>query len=264
MNELQKVFSSQEFGQVRTFEVNGKILFAATDIAKSLGYANPHKAILDHCKRVTKREVGVQTGIKANGSPAMQQIEMNVIPEGDVYRLVARSELPGAEKFESWIFDDVLPSILKYGIYATDELLSDPDLMVEAIEWLKNERNKNKLLQNTNKPLEVENKLLSQENVPWANRKFIDALVKKYAETKAPDKFGIQQAWTDLKKELLYRHGIDINLRINSCVGRKIALRPLNAIRDDEVPVAISTMVALCKQNNVDISEVIKDFEIGF
>ena len=129
MKDLQ-IFKSPEFGQVRTVEIDGKIYFVASDIAKALGYTNTSKAINDHCKGVTKRYIPTNGGNQ----------EMNIIPEGDIYRLAAKSELPGAEKFESWIFDEVLPTIRKHGMYATEELLNDPDLAIKAFTALKEER----------------------------------------------------------------------------------------------------------------------------
>lgn len=89
MNEL-KVFNNPEFGKVRTITEQGKTLFCATDVAKSLGYTNPQKAVRDHCKGVTKRSLLTDGGKQLT----------NFIPEGDIYRLAAKSELPGADKFE--------------------------------------------------------------------------------------------------------------------------------------------------------------------
>lgn len=130
MNNLQ-VFSNSKFGQVRTLEENGKVLFGSTDIAMALGYTNPHKAIRDHCKGVTKRSVLTEGGNQ----------EVNFIPEGDIYRLAAKSELPGAEEFESWIFDEVIPSIRKHGAYMTPETiektLSNPDFIIQLATKLK-------------------------------------------------------------------------------------------------------------------------------
>ncbi len=107
MNEL-KIFENTEFGQVRTVTIEDKIYFVASDVAKALGYAKPQNAISAHCKGTLK------WGIPTNGGNQ----EMNIIPEGDIYRLVVKSELPSAEKFESWVFDEVLPTIRKQGIYA--------------------------------------------------------------------------------------------------------------------------------------------------
>ena len=150
MNELM-IFDNSEFGKIRTLTENGKTLFCATDVAKSLGYTNPHKAISDHCPSLTKREVGVQTGIKSDGTPAFQIHAINFIPEGDVYRLIAHSKLPAAIKFEQWVFDEVIPSVRKHGAYLTPETLEqailNPDTMIKLCTTLKHEQEKRKALE---------------------------------------------------------------------------------------------------------------------
>lgn len=108
MNELQ-IFSSPEFGELRTIEEGDKIYFVASDVAKALGYKRPADAVSAHCRYTVKRSIPHPQG---KGT-----LQMNVIPEGDVYRLAAHSELPSAEKFESWVFDEVLPAIRKTGGY---------------------------------------------------------------------------------------------------------------------------------------------------
>ena len=124
MNEL-KIFSNPKFGEVRTIEEDGKVLFCAKDVATALGYKNPTKAIADHCKGTTER--------RTNDSLGRRQM-MNFIPEGDIYRLAAKSELPGAEEFERWIFDEVLPSIRKNGGYIIDqESMTPEELMAKAL-----------------------------------------------------------------------------------------------------------------------------------
>lgn len=137
MNELQ-IFENSEFGQVRTVDVDGKTYFIASDIAKALGYAIPHKAVQTHCKGVLKWNVPTNSGKQ----------EMLIIPEGDIYRLVIKSQLPSAERFEKWVFDDVIPSIRKHGMYAVDELVNNPDLLIKVATELKEERQKNRELEN--------------------------------------------------------------------------------------------------------------------
>lgn len=127
MNEL-KLFEHPKFGQIRTITEDGVTLFCGVDITNALGYKNSSKALADHCKGVTKRYAGVQTGTKADGSPAMQQVGMNFIPEGDIYRLAARSELPGADEFERWIFDEVLPAVRLTGGYTVRAMAEDLDV----------------------------------------------------------------------------------------------------------------------------------------
>jgi anti-repressor protein len=123
MNELQ-IFNNEEFGEVRMAEINGKPYFVATDVATALGYTNPRKAISDHCKGVTKRDTPTSSGVQ----------QMSYINEGDLYRLIMKSKLPSAEKFEKWVMEEVLPSIRKNGGYiAGQETLSDEELLSKAL-----------------------------------------------------------------------------------------------------------------------------------
>ena len=117
-NNLQ-IFENDNFGQLRTIDDDGKIMFFATDVAKMLGYAKPQDAVSRHCRYSVKRGVPHPQG---KGT-----LEVNVIPEGDLYRLITHSKLPAAEKFESWVFDEVLPTIRKTGSYKTPKQSSDRD-----------------------------------------------------------------------------------------------------------------------------------------
>ncbi|NSB14116.1 phage antirepressor KilAC domain-containing protein [Clostridium beijerinckii] len=135
-----RIFKDERFGEIRWLKINNKDYAVGIDIAKALGYKKPNDAISRHCRGSVKHGVGVVTGKRKDGTEVIQNIEMSVIPEGDIYRLAAKSELPGAEKFEAWIFDEVLPSIRKTGMYATDELLDNPDLLIAAATKLKEER----------------------------------------------------------------------------------------------------------------------------
>lgn len=110
MGELL-VFKNENFGEIRTVDINGKPYFMASDIATALGYAKPNNAISTHCRATLKQ------GITINGKIQ----EVNFIPEGDIYRLIVKSKLPSAEKFESWVFDEVLPTIRKTGGYVNND-----------------------------------------------------------------------------------------------------------------------------------------------
>lgn len=117
MNDLQ-IFEHPKLGRIRTIVEDGKTLFCGLDAAKALGYAKPQDAINRHCRYPAKHGVWVQTGRRADGSPAMRETDMLFIPEGDLCRLAAKSELPGASEFESWIFDEVIPAVLRTGTYS--------------------------------------------------------------------------------------------------------------------------------------------------
>lgn len=132
MNGLM-IFNNPEFGEIRTIEEDGKVLFCAKDVALALGYKNTRDAINRHCKGVVKRD-GVSHTTNQHGTTTEQTVEMAFIPEGDIYRLAAKSELPGADKFERWIFDEVLPSIRRNGGYISNqESMSPEELMAKAL-----------------------------------------------------------------------------------------------------------------------------------
>lgn len=101
MGEI-KLFEKEEFGKVRVVMVGNDPWFYGTDVAKALGYENPARDVQRHCKKVNKF-----SPTESVGTP------YNIIPESDVYRLVMRSNLPNAEKFQDWVVEEVLPSIRK-------------------------------------------------------------------------------------------------------------------------------------------------------
>jgi len=133
MNELQ-IFNSGEFGNIRTAEIDGKPYFVGTDVAKALGYNNPRDAVSRHCKGVVKRDTPTSSGIQS----------MSYINEGDLYRLIMKSKLPSAEKFESWVMDEVLPTIRKTGSYRKP-LTTVEQIQVIATGFLDHEERLNRL-----------------------------------------------------------------------------------------------------------------------
>ena len=133
MNELQ-FFNSEEFGEIRTAEIDGKPYFVGTDVAKALGYSNPRDAVSRHCKGVVKRDTPTSSGIQS----------MSYINEGDLYRLIMKSKLPSAEKFESWVMDEVLPTIRKTGSYQKP-LTTVEQIQVIATGFLDHEERLNRL-----------------------------------------------------------------------------------------------------------------------
>lgn len=136
MENTMQVFNNPEFGKLRTIEECGKIFFVASDVAKMLGYKNISDAVSKHCRYIVKRDIPHPQG---KGT-----LCVNIIPEGDVYRLIVSSKLPAAEKFESWVFDEVLPDIRKYGLYAKqdviDMMIGDPDSCIALLTKYKEEK----------------------------------------------------------------------------------------------------------------------------
>lgn len=137
-NELE-IFKNEEFGEVKTLLINDVPYFCANDIAKALGYKRDADAVSTHCKGSVKHRYLTNGG----------EQEAKFIPEGDVYRLIMKSKLPSAEKFESWVVEEVLPSIRKHGAYMTNEViertLTDPDYLIQLATALKEEQQARKL-----------------------------------------------------------------------------------------------------------------------
>lgn len=110
MNDGMLTVSNSEFGKLNILVENGKELFPANDTAKLLGYTNPYGAVQKHCRSLLKREV-------PHPQSPDKKITVNFISEGDLYRLIIRSRLPAAQKFEKWLFDEVLPELRRTGGY---------------------------------------------------------------------------------------------------------------------------------------------------
>ena len=173
--------------------------------------------------------------------------DVNFIGEGDMYRLITHSKLESAERFESWVFDEVLPTIRKTGGY-----INSTDLFINT--YFADIPEEQKKI-NT---LEKENGLLAQKTLEWADRPLINALVRAYAHSLDGD---FRKAWTDFKKELLYQHSINLNSRITAYLnqtGKKTKPKTLDMLDDSELQQALSTAVAMCRNNEVDISEIIE------
>ena len=150
MNELQ-IFKNEEFGEIRTVQLNNETYFVGKDVAEALKYNEPHKAIQRHVEEDdrTKHPVTDSSG---------RDQEAWIITESGLYALIFGSKLESAKRFKHWVTSEVLPSIRKHGVYAVDELLDNPDMAIKAFTALKEEREKNKLLQADNdrmKPKEI-------------------------------------------------------------------------------------------------------------
>lgn len=144
MNNLI-VFKNEEFGEIRSLEINSEPYFVGKDIAEVLGYENTQKAIRDHVDDDDKK-MGEQNGtpyIVDNLGRKQYPIFIN---ESGLYSLIMSSKLPNAKKFKRWVTSEVLPSIRKNGMYATNELLDNPDLAIKVFEQLKQEREEKKKL----------------------------------------------------------------------------------------------------------------------
>ena len=249
-------FQNDEFGCVRAVVIDGEPWFVGKDVATILGYAKPLNALATH--------VDEDDSLKQGVTDSIGRIQNTIlINESGLYSLILSSKLPSAKRFKKWVTSEVLPTIRKTGGY-----INNADLMVNTYFSDLSSDQKGLVrglltnisaLQNKNKALSNENDLLAQKNLEWADRSLINSLVRSYA-CSIGNNFG--KAWNDFKKELLYKHGINLNSRITNYLnsrGKKTKPRTLEMLDNSELPNAISTIVSMCRENNVDIDELLNN-----
>jgi anti-repressor protein len=147
-----QIYKNPEIGSVRAVTVDGVPYFIGKDVASILGYERPAKAILDHVDVEDKDEVPIQDSIgRMQNTP--------IINESGLYSLILSSKMPNAKKFKRWVTSEVLPAIRKHGLYATDDLINDPDLAIAAFTALKKEREKSRQLEET---LAIQNQQITE------------------------------------------------------------------------------------------------------
>lgn len=212
MNNLE-IFENHEFGQVRMVEVNGKPFAVGNDIAKALEYARPYEAVSAHCKGAVSYRV-----LTAGGEQ-----ETKIIPEGDIYRLISKAAEQSknpvikekAERFESWLFDEVVPSIRKHGAYMTPETIEkailNPDFIINLAGVLKEEQQKNALL--TEQIEQEKPKVIFADSVAASNTSILVGEMAKILKQNGID-VGQNRlfAWMRENGYLISRKGTDYNM----------------------------------------------------
>lgn len=153
MNDLM-IFKNEEFGEIRSIEINNEPYFVGKEIAEILGYSNPLKAIREH---VDEEDKGVNEMVTPGGKQSVI-----IINESGLYSLIMSSKLPNAKRFKRWVTSEVLPSIRKHGGYiAGQEQMTDEELMAKAVLMA---NSKIQELNHKNKELEMQNSQLTVVN----------------------------------------------------------------------------------------------------
>lgn len=202
MNEL-KIFENNEFGQVRTILMNDEPWFVGKDVADILGYQNGSRDINRHVDEEDRHKVMLFDG--------NQDKETIVINESGFYSLILSSKMPNAKKFKHWVTSEILPAIRKHGVYATDELLNNPDFLIEALTELKAEREARQNLEEKHK--ENAPKVLFAESVTSSNQTILVGDLAKILKQNGVD-IGQNRLFKWLRKNgyLISRKGESFNM----------------------------------------------------
>lgn len=202
-----KIFNNQEFGQVRTLTINDKPYFVAVDIAKALGYKDTTNTIKQHCRWVVKHHI-------PHPQNKDKTLEVNVIPEGDLYRLIANSKLPTAKEFESWVFDEVLPQIRQTGGYVNNDDLFISTYLPNADEQTKLMfKSQLSVIKNLNNKIEQDkSKVLFADAVSVSTTEILINDLAKLLKQNGIDIGGTRLfRWLRENKYLISRKGKDYN-----------------------------------------------------
>lgn len=141
-----QTFVSEQFGEIRTVEIDGEIWFVAADVCRALEMSNPRKAVSDfpEDEKMTVTNSDGHSG-KRGGAQ-----KFNLVNEPGLYRLIFKSRKPEAKKFQRWVYHEVLPSIRKTGEYKTDEMKDDGkdnDRLLKVASLMKDDIRRESLLE---------------------------------------------------------------------------------------------------------------------
>lgn len=247
------VFENAEFGKVRTIMIDGEPWFVGKDVAESLGYSNTRKALADHVDEDDKTDgVTIRDSIGRDQTPV-------VINESGVYSLVFSSKLESAKRFKHWVTSEVLPSIRKHGMYATEntlqQMINNPDMIVMMAQRMLDEKARADTaeakvaeLESSVSSLKAENSALVGDITMWDSRALLNALIRKYAAVHMDNDFA--GAWRAFYKELLYKEGISV-------AGRSKSGSKLNTLTEEEVIAGVSVAIAMCRRCAVDVEDIV-------
>lgn len=250
-NEL-KIFENSEFGSVRVVMKGEEPWFVGKDVAAALGYGQGkslNNAIANHVYVDDK-------GVTKMMTPGGKQ-DVVIINESGLYALIFGSKMDSAIRFKRWVTSEVLPSIRKHGGYLYgQEQMTDEEMLCASLLFAQKkieDRDKRILV------LESKNALLAKEALTWQDDSLLNALVRKYAHEACGGNFAC--GWKSLFKELLYQHGINLESRkaqFKLHNPDKGAGATYKFLKQSEMPLAFSSITALCEKQGVDISALLE------
>lgn len=261
MNEIKLLNEQEVLGkQFKVYGTPENPLFMAKDVAEWIDYSQRTDGSYRTTEMLSTVDDDEKIKIHATVNNISGGSDTWFLTEDGLYEVLMQSRKPIAKQFKKEV-KNILKTIRKTGGYVNnaekmvDTYFSDiPDEQKTIIQGLLVGIEEKQKKINT---LATENDLLSQKVLEWADRSIINALVRAYGHGIGDD---YQRAWRDFKKELLYRHSINLNARQTAHLnnGGSKSKRKLDFLNDDELPQAISTAVAMCREANIDISDIIE------
>lgn len=254
MNDI-RIFNNEEFGNIRTVEINGKPYFCGSDIASALGYKRPNDAISAHCRATVKHSIRI--------SGKMQDV--NFISEGDLYRLITHSKLESAERFEVWVFDEVLPTIRKTGGYVNnDELFlntylpyADESTRLIFAQTLKTVREQNETIK------QQKAEIMHKEDVIIGLVDNIDLATKRQRITQIV-RYGAngnyQERYNLLYSEFEKKYHCNLKMRMSNCEARPKIKNKMDYI-DREMGMIPQLYEIACKLFENDVDKLKSEWE---
>lgn len=255
MNQL-KVFENEQFGQVRIQMINDEPWFVAADVCAALDVSDAGKAV----GRIDDDEL-TRIKIVSGG----QTREMLAVNEPGLYSLVLGSRKKEAKDFKRWVTHEVLPSIRKHGIYATEmtleRMINDPATAIVMLQTIQEEREKRKEVEAQKQLLVAENRVLAKEAMTWDINAFINSMVKAYSKAVTGRGPRYAVAWNLFKAALNNKCRINIEQRAtwyHKRTGKKTPPKKIDLLNDDEKLQAAALIVAMCRDAEIDITDYMK------
>lgn len=262
MSELTLLNEQEVLGKdFRMYGTADNPLFMAKDVAEWIDYSKDGKGNYNVSAMISTVDEDEKQKIFTNLNNTEVGSNTWFLTEDGLYEVLMQSRKPIAKQFKKKA-KEILRTLRKTGGYIsnTDKFIdmyfddlpnAQKSLVRSCLFSIEEKQKKINSLQN-------ENDLLSQKALEWADRPLINAIVRAYAHYMNDD---FRKAWIDFKKELLYQYSINLNSRITTYLnqsGKKTKPKTLDMLDDSELPQALSTAVALCRNNNVDISNILE------
>lgn len=237
MNNIVK-FANEKFGEIRTVVINDEPWFVGKDVAVALGYESP----TDAARRNVDDE---DRGVAEIETPSGTQ-KMTIINESGLYSLILSSKLESAKEFKRWVTSEVLPSIRKYGLYATpvtiEAIIDNPDYGIQLLKALKQEREQRAALES--KVIQDAPKVIFADAVTKSDTTILVGELAKILKQNGVD-MGRNRLLRWLKKNeyLIKRKGTDYNMPTQYAmergwfiIGEKTIVKPDGSVKIVKAP----------------------------